>query len=198
MNTLEAFSFVILCGGKSRRMGQDKGLLKIENQFLISRAAERLNIDSQKIYISTNNPQYAKLLPYAIITDVISNIGPIGGVYSALKQLATPYVFFLTCDSPEVDFGLFNVLYQHKQQHDHLILPTHQGQLEPLLGIYATALHTNLEDFIKKQKYSLYKFALEQKARIIDISTLSEKNYFVNLNTPEQYLAYLNQKNLKR
>jgi len=105
---------IILAGGKSSRMGKDKGWVLFRKKPLIDYAVELLGGICQSIVISANNSAYDKLgLP--VYHDIIPDSGPMGGIYTCLKTF-----FYQTKFSPclryAIRFGrsseLFNQPFQ--------------------------------------------------------------------------------------
>ncbi len=90
---------IILAGGKSSRFGSNKALYPIGEKSMLQRSVELLQPFCHEVYISGDCEEYAqhgvKCMP-----DKIADIGPLGGIYTALKQCSTPYLLFLTCDMP--------------------------------------------------------------------------------------------------
>src|ERR1700730_18212286 len=75
----------VLCGGRSSRMGRDKGLLPIDGRALVERTAERVRAAAGSVTLIGSPERYAHLgLPVA--PDLIPDCGPIGGLYTALKM----------------------------------------------------------------------------------------------------------------
>jgi molybdopterin-guanine dinucleotide biosynthesis protein A len=71
------FTAIILAGGKSSRMGQDKGLSFYRGRRMVEFVVEACKKLTSDIFISTNNPEY-RFLGYELIEDNFKEIGPIG------------------------------------------------------------------------------------------------------------------------
>ena len=81
---------IILSGGQSTRMGTDKALLQINEKTLLENAIEICKPVCKEILISSNNPEHEKF-GYKIIPDEIKNCGPLGGIYTCLKNSNTEW-----------------------------------------------------------------------------------------------------------
>jgi molybdenum cofactor guanylyltransferase len=77
---------IILAGGQSSRMGTDKAMLQIDGKTLMERAIEICKPICHEILISSNNPKHENF-GFTVIPDEIKNCGPMGGIYSCLKNL---------------------------------------------------------------------------------------------------------------
>ena len=75
---------VVLAGGKSSRMGQDKALILFNEKPLLLHIANILQEVNSKVYISGKKGAYNSFL-YPQIADVYPEKGPLGGIYSALE-----------------------------------------------------------------------------------------------------------------
>jgi molybdopterin-guanine dinucleotide biosynthesis protein A len=123
-------SVIILCGGMSRRMGQDKGSMKINNKPMIINLLLSINnhIDEAIIVVNDKNRvlQYQKLISqyidednrfsYDIIfkTDDIKNNGPLSGILTGLKNINSNYALVLPCDSPFIDNEYIEKIFNFK------------------------------------------------------------------------------------
>ena len=88
---------VILAGGRSSRMGEDKGLVKANGKPLFEHIAERLRPQVGEILISCNQntEQYGK--EFRTVPDLIQNFA---GMLAALTVSKTEWVLFVPCDVP--------------------------------------------------------------------------------------------------
>ena len=87
------FSALILAGGQSSRMGQDKALLSINGQSLLTHM-QQLAIDSgaAEVLVSRNQPGF--------INDTEHQAGPLAGILAALKHCTTSQLLILPVDTP--------------------------------------------------------------------------------------------------
>ena len=91
-------SCAILAGGRSSRMGKDKALLEVNGKKLVQRVHEKVkNLFSETIVIA-NKPDALTFLDIPIFPDLIANLGPLGGIYTALKHSSFPQCLVIACD----------------------------------------------------------------------------------------------------
>lgn len=95
-------ALVILCGGKSTRMGTDKALLPFGDSCLIEYLVSEFSPYFSKIYLSVKiKGDYAHLnLDVTEIPDLYANAGPLSGVFSALSMIDEENAFFMSVDTP--------------------------------------------------------------------------------------------------
>jgi molybdenum cofactor guanylyltransferase len=128
---------VVLCGGKSRRMGRDKAGLNVGGRTLLERAVRLLDsISSRTLLACGPDARYAELgLPLAL--DVRPDGGPLAGLEAALAACETEYLAALACDMPRAEGRVFLRLHDRAVERnlDACLLETANGE-EPLFAIY--------------------------------------------------------------
>ena len=130
---------VVLAGGKSARMGMEKAALRIGDETLLARIVRRLHLGLAEVYV-IGPPHLAALIPgTAVIPDETPDIGPLGGLYSALAHIPSQRIFVMGCDMPFVGPALVRAMAHYAARHpeaDVVALRTARG-LEPLHAVYA-------------------------------------------------------------
>lgn len=183
---------IVLCGGKSTRMGTDKGLLRSETTTWVQSAADKLKSLGIPVKISVNKDQQKEysdvFTPAELIIDEPSLHlrGPLYGVLSSYLHNPGDDLFVLACDMPLIESFLLEKLlktYQENPDYDAFVYST-DGEPEPLCGIYKSiGLSEILEMYHAQQltKHSM-KFMLDH----INSFTVSipdeQKKYFRNFN----------------
>jgi len=82
----ESLYGLILCGGLSSRLGQDKYLLLKDNKPLYKWWLDQLNPFCNKVFISCRKEQIPKIKSDAIIPDQSDDTGPLEGIYRAFQN----------------------------------------------------------------------------------------------------------------
>ena len=181
----KAINFYLLAGGKSSRMGADKGLLKIKEKCMIEFAIEQIKPIANNIYIVTNNEAYIKF-DCEIITDEIENIGPAGGIYTALKHSNTEHNFILSCDMPFITTQAIAYMISESADFD-ITLPVFDQRTEPLFAVYAKNITVKWLQLLHQENYKLQNIVNHFKVKKINVAShpLFSKKLFMNINTPE-------------
>ena len=171
-------------------MGSDKALLKIMGISLIDKTTEILETICSDIIISTNkNLKVSK--DVRIIPDEISDIGPVGGIYTCLKQSKTEKNIILSIDSPFVNSQLLQYLFDQSDEYT-VTIPEYSNKIHPLIGVYNKSFIETLENEIALKHYKLLKAIKKSDHKIVSISeklNFFNKNLFININTQEDYTA---------
>ncbi|HDO27133.1 MAG TPA: molybdenum cofactor guanylyltransferase [Bacteroidetes bacterium] len=178
---------IILAGGQSSRMGEEKGLALLNRKPLVSYAVDALKPVCGSLVISANNFQkeYEKY-GYEVVEDQIKGIGPMGGVFSCIHRSSTRFNIVMSCDTPFVTPCLFQYLLDSIENFQAAI-PVHDaGFIEPLCGVYATNVIWSLQLSIEKRNYKMLDFLKDIKYKKVDIHNnlpFYKDDLFVNINT---------------
>lgn len=133
--TLSPCSVLILAGGASTRMGQNKALALLLGIPLIERVAAAARQLTDDILLVTNEPApYAKLgLPS--VADAQPGIGPLMGLYSGLAAARYDLAILVACDMPFLSLDLLRYLISLAPDHD-VVIPRTEDGLHPLHALY--------------------------------------------------------------
>ncbi|MDR2873827.1 MAG: molybdenum cofactor guanylyltransferase [Methanobrevibacter sp.] len=179
-------SCIVLCGGLSRRMNQDKGSMIINNKPMIIHILETLNSNIGEVIIVLNNKKRIskyknlinKSIPYKLsynlifVEDEIKNKGPLSGMMTGLKHINNSYSLVLPCDSPYINSNyvksIFKIKKSIKEDYD-ILIPSYDKSNS---GNKNDEIHSN-ED---KLKLSEPLHGIYNKNLVDDIENLIKKN----------------------
>ncbi|MGX7272912.1 molybdenum cofactor guanylyltransferase [Enterococcus haemoperoxidus] len=128
---------VILCGGKSSRMGFDKSLLRIDGEFVLLKRVKQLKgVFPEVLLVTDKRSKFpASFSQVEIKEDRYSEKGPLGGLVTALETVKTEYLFLLACDIPNVNIALIQKMAESIAAYD-VVICSQNDRLEPLFGFY--------------------------------------------------------------
>ncbi len=169
----------VLAGGKSSRMNQDKGLIKIGNTTLIEHIVSQLQLIFNEVIVVTQKEEY-KELGLTTILDIHPNNGPLAGIHAALKYSKEDIMVF-TCDQPEIDKKLTNWII------DKQLCASINNNPIPFPGYYCFDDLKEIEERIINQELSVINFIKEVK----QTSNYPYNYKRVDLNTPQELENYL-------
>ena len=182
---------VIQAGGESRRMGQDKGLVRLAGQSLVARAIQRLSPIADEVLVTTNRPPAYEFLGVPLFPDLIPGRGALGGLYTALSAASQPLVAVVACDMPFVNSALLEAERQALLAAQVDIVIPHTGEgLEPFHAIYRreTCLPP-IQQAIETDKWRVDSWFSQVKVELFrreDILRYDPQMLsFWNINTPE-------------
>ncbi len=182
--------FYILAGGKSSRMGRDKGFIKYNEKPLVQHVIDAILPISDNINIVANDSAYA-FLKLKVHPDLIGDIGPVGGIYTVLKKSPYPYNFILSCDMPLIRTN--TIKYILNQHQNHLItIPVVKQQEQPLCAVYNSSILNNWHDWMKNGERRLLRMVKHFHPNLLDMKKYSRSTIkeFKSFNTKED-LKYL-------
>lgn len=156
---------VVLCGGQSKRMGTDKGLLKHDGQPWAVCMAEKLSKLGLPVVVSINETQqepYQQIFPSTpLIVDQLPINGPLAGLLSIHRNFPGKDILLMACDlidmQPQTIEHLINS-YQKKPSFEYYVYQQN-GFSQPFCAIYTSeALRKVYKAFEENQlvKYSLH------------------------------------------
>ncbi len=184
---------LLLCGGKSSRMGSDKGLLNAAGITWAETAYQKIATVVSSVAISVNKeqlPSYKKrFLESELIvdSDQLKIGGPLCGLLSAHIQMPKEDIFLFACDLLFMETPVFEaLLLQQKETPDKEAFVFMQDQeTEPLCGIY-TAIGLN-KILTAYQNESLGKQSMKHVLEMLSTSKKELpdewKPFFKNINT---------------
>lgn len=184
---------VIIAGGQSRRMQRDKALIKVGDLCLIEYVLRALTPLFSEVFINANSPETYACFGVPVIQDLLPNIGPLGGIHTALTTAATEYVFCVACDMPLLQPPLIRLMQQRVIGYDALVPHTPDG-FHPLHAIYATRCLGEIEKLLHERLFKVAAlfprvntiFLEEREIRNVDPNLYS----FLNLNTQEEFETF--------
>ncbi len=194
-------SCIILCGGQSRRMGQDKGSMLIQDKPMIKHILSTLNNEINEAIIVLNDKkriakykQFIDPKDYAykinFVEDEIKNKGPLPGLMTGLENITGQYSLVLPCDSPYVTKNYINTIFNEINEDYQAIVPYHDSEnklktSEPLHSIYSKSIVPEIEDLISEDTLHIKGLIkkIETKFVLIDNKKILKKE-FRNLNRP--------------
>lgn len=183
----EEVTGIILSGGKSNRLGHEKGLAEFNGKPLVVYALNTLKPLCDRVLISANNclDEYAAL-GFEVVEDEIKGIGPMGGLLSCLKRSSSRFNFILSCDTPFVPGRLFVHLLDSIENFQ-VAVPVHgDNYTEPLCAVYSTNVIWEMQRCIDRKEYKLSDFLEKVNAKkvlINDRLPFYREEMFVNMNT---------------
>ena len=128
---------VIMAGGESKRMGQDKALVPFLGQSLIQRVLARVAALGDEVLITGNQPEELAFLGVPVYPDLLRGRGALSGLYTAFASAQHPLVAVVGCDMPFVSPGLLTALRDALLMQDvDAVVPRTREGLEPFHAVY--------------------------------------------------------------
>lgn len=187
---------LVLAGGKSRRMGEDKAKLVFDGKTLLSNALSLLDPIVDETYISLRQgqamPKEAVQADIEAIYDNYGEIGPAAAILTALEEQEDCAWLVVAVDLPLLDE---QTLMQIIQERDPGKLATaflsstagHAGQPEPLCTIYEPTIREKLKASVIEQEIRCPRLILSSLGSDAKLIQLRNLKALTNVNTPEEF-----------
>lgn len=171
---------IIICGGKSRRFGSDKGSYLFGKKEMIRYSIDILKKFTDQIIIV--GPQTIDDSSISFADDIFKNSGPMGGIHSGLIHSDFEYNLVLACDSPFTSEDIILKLLREGKKNDITIFRTPDSKYHPLTGLYHKNIINDLESHINNGDIKLTKFVLGQNHKVIELNKQDNLESFININ----------------
>ncbi len=184
---------LVLAGGKSQRMGQDKGLIDYHGQPQREHIAQELAAFCEGVYISgRENQEISSEFPS--LPDTFTGLGPYGGILSAFRAHPDAAWLVVACDLPLLD----------QRTLGHLVSARNISKLatafnspvntfpEPLIAIWEPRAYVSLLQFLAQGYSCPRKVLINTDVELVDAQN---PQALMNVNRPEEYeqvMAVLN------
>lgn len=190
MHEQKVITAIILAGGKSTRMKEDKGLVFFNGKMLVQHVIESLNTITGNIIIITANPVY-KQFGYPCIEDEMKERGPLGGIFTGLIHSSAIKNLVVGCDMPFLSRDIFNGLISNCDGVDAL-LAEHKDKVEPLCAIYDRSCIPHFRQRLEQNQLKITDALEGLKTRVIsfDNEDWFVGNEFANINSIEELNKY--------
>lgn len=179
---------IVLAGGKSSRMGQDKALIKLGVRTLLNQICTLARECATQVYVVTPwIEKYQDVLPLgcALIPEPKDNQCPLGGFITGLHYVEQDWVLLLACDLPllttEVVKQWCSILPRVEDKAIALLPKSSKGW-EPLCGFYRSNCLPLLKTYWQRGGKSFQSWLSSQTVQELSID---DPQILFNCNTPE-------------
>ena len=191
---------IILAGGKSSRMGENKSLLTLNGKTIIERVVDLLKSTFREVIIITNTPNEYDFISIPKYKDIFEYRGPLAGIHSGLTNSNTEQNFVISCDIPLMEKSMIEYIIDFKTEKPITVCRA-DGFVQQLAGLYSKSVLPiinnslkNYETELREQKQTKRKCAVLSLldtvgSEIINAEDLDiyKEQMFFNMNRPEDY-----------
>ncbi|WP_026079784.1 molybdenum cofactor guanylyltransferase [Spirulina subsalsa] len=185
---------LVLAGGQSSRMGQDKALIPYQNIPLLQRVVKVAVSCCSQVYIVTPWPErYQGLCSPDIqfLGEKTPGQGSLVAFAQALDQLTQfplpDWVLLLACDLPYLQPDIIQDWIKQLGNLDRNILafvPKSEDYWQPLCGLYRPTIAPHLQQYLRQNKRSFQGLLNQISVESVGMNSRVDKMLF-NCNTPE-------------
>lgn len=180
---------LVLAGGKSSRMKKDKAFLDYHGRPQVEYAYHLLSVFCEETFVSAQKEQgLDKKFPVIYDAKGFLNIGPLGGILSAMSKFPDKGWLVLACDLPFVTSATIQHLLRYRDPRK--VATAYRSRFndlpEPLCAVYEPRALKNHLKFFKKDICCPRKILINSDVRLLK---LKKKIALDNVNTVEEYKA---------
>ena len=186
------FLAVVLAGGKSKRFGRDKSQVKLGDKILIDYILSEIVDLYKDILIVANQPiKFLKSDNICLIKDIQKDLGPLGGVYSAMKWVRDNKKDYKWISTFPIDTPFFkkdHLIKFYKEinlDKSDLFFIKSKNTRHNIFGLWSLELFEKLELALDKGDRKVELWANEIGVKTIDFEHENNKDPFFNINTEE-------------
>jgi molybdopterin-guanine dinucleotide biosynthesis protein A len=180
---------LVLAGGKSERMGQDKVSMDIHGRPQWLHVAETLGDAGLEVFISSRQDRKQDFAPFQVISDRLADMGPYGAIISAFMFNPDTAWLVVATDMPAIDIDLINTTINRRNpKFMATAYRKPDGKVEPLFAIYEPEAYSSMLQGLSTGISCPGKWL--KSARVNWLEPTNE-SAFTNLNTPEDLEQWL-------
>jgi molybdopterin-guanine dinucleotide biosynthesis protein A len=185
---------VLLAGGKSRRMGEDKRYLVVGEQTLLERGLGVLQSIFQEVLVVIAQDSPPLVVEARVVRDLVPDCGSLGGLYTGLMRATTSCIFLVGCDMPFLDQAVIAEFTSRRATAD-IVMAKLGSLLHPMHALYGKRCLPALEQMIRTRQLRIQELVSHESLRVqyvteADLLTIDPSGRsFQNVNTPEDLEA---------
>ena len=185
---------VLLAGGKSRRMGEDKRYLVVGEQTLLERGLGVLRSMFHDVLVVIAQDSAPLDIDTRVVRDLVPDCGSLGGIYTALTQATTPYIFAVACDMPFLNQAVITQFTNRRDTAD-IVMARLATRLHPMHALYGKGCLPAMDQMIVARQLKIQALVSHASLRVqyvteADLLSIDPSwRSFHNVNTPEDLEA---------
>jgi len=188
----EGVAGVVLCGGRSRRMGRSKALVEFEGRPMLVRIIRRIAPVVEPIVVVAAPGQPLPPLPdnVRVAHDAVAGRGPLEGIRRGLEWVepSARAAFVVSCDVPRIRAEFVRALIERLDQDD-IVVPVDAQHQHVLTAVYRTHLHERiraLQEAGKSRPRDLLEVVRVARIPVDELRQVDPRlDSLANANTPE-------------
>lgn len=189
-------SAVILCGGESRRMGQDKAKLQVgKYTFLEQIVRNIMDNGPDEMFLSVRRKNDYSEIKVTHIEDLEQNKGPLMGIYSVMCVASYEKIWVTSCDMPFIDWQVAEELAVYFKDGIDAVIPVDRtGKKYVLCAWYRKSTLEILKEQLESEDLKVKHLLGRLRVCYVAVEGLTDGSHkFQNINTREEYQAFTGQ-----
>jgi molybdopterin-guanine dinucleotide biosynthesis protein A len=193
-NPMKEKGAIVLCGGRSTRMGTDKASLPIGDETMLARTVRLLTniVLADQIVVVAAADQQVGSIPDAVrvVVDARPNRGPLEGLAAGLRSCQAELNFVTSCDAPLLVPEFVDRLFARIDDCD-CVVPSDQDRQYVLSAVYRRSVLGAVEQMLENDDLRMRRLIEKVNCRTIDVEQFRDVDpqllTLENVNSPEDF-----------
>jgi molybdopterin-guanine dinucleotide biosynthesis protein A len=185
---------LVMCGGRSQRMGTDKAALPFGDETMLERIVRTVSDVVPEVWLVAREgqtlPPPARGLPFHIARDTAEGRGPLAGLVAGLAAMRAERAFVTACDTPLLRPRFIEHLFALAEGHTAAV-PEVDGHVMTMSAVYSKRLLPAAENLLARDELRPRLLLREPGVRVVPEDLLREVDPELDClrdcNTPEAY-----------
>lgn len=184
---------IVLCGGRSRRMGRDKASLPFGPETMLERVVRVVSEVVDEVWVVAREGQ---AIPgdFPVVRDPADGLGPLAGLCAGLEAMAAERAFLTACDVPLLAPAYVERLLALAQGHP-IAVPKIEDHFMVTSAVYSREVRVAARDLLARRRLRPLYLVESFDARIVTADELREVDPGLaslrDCNTPDSYASAL-------
>jgi len=193
-------SALVVAGGLSRRLGQDKRRVRLwgaAGPTLLEHTVDLVAQLCDDVIVVLNDPEQWPGLPARTVPDIYADGGALGGIYAGLLAARHAYALAVACDMPFLNVHLLGAMLARQRNYDVLVprslepgTTRNQLGVESLHAIYGKGCLEPMRAALESGRRQIAAFFPYVRVAYVEPDETRQHDpdgrSFLNVNTPEQ------------
>jgi molybdopterin-guanine dinucleotide biosynthesis protein A len=180
---------IILCGGRSSRMGQDKGRLAFGNETMLDRIVRMVRGIAIHVIVVARRDQK---MPddVTLVHDSVEDLGPLAGIAVGLAASTSDLNYVIACDMPLIKPRVLERLASMIEDHDACVAVA-DGHASALCGVYRSRIAPDAKALLESGERRVMRLLDQVQTKRVDAAVFRDLDpkleTFISVDTPEKY-----------
>jgi molybdopterin-guanine dinucleotide biosynthesis protein A len=186
-------SAIVLCGGRSTRMGEDKGALPFGDEPMLDRVVRIVRSIARDVIVVARREQRVPA-DVTVIHDPVEDLGPLAGLAAGLAVSTTELNIVVACDMPLINPQVLERLVAMIDHHDACVAVA-DGHASALCGVYRSGVAKDAQALLLSGERRVMRLLDRVQTKRVDAALLRDIDpellTFISVDTPDKYAGAL-------
>ncbi|MCZ6681004.1 MAG: molybdenum cofactor guanylyltransferase [Candidatus Poribacteria bacterium] len=187
---------VILAGGRSRRMGTNKALIRLRDEEIIAHVIRQMQVVTDELLLITNTPDLYAHLGLPMHADITPNMGALGGIHAGLTYAINGAALCVGCDMPLLQPNLLSYLIDILGEYDAVVPYVREAAqsasvYQTLTAVYSKRCLPVIDQMLTAGELRVHALYDRISVRIVEPDEWRQFDSgglsFFNINTPQDF-----------